>query len=90
MELIACVNGSLLVIEKWQFFKLLDTTQTMNLSIHIPLLLGRKNTMQSHRIRWEKQFITWFGRRWDYVMDMGKRFGKESSEAYALRPLEND
>lgn len=23
-------------------------------------------------------------------MDMGKRFGKESSEAYALRPLEND
>lgn len=23
-------------------------------------------------------------------MNMGKRFGKESSEAYALHPLEND
>lgn len=23
-------------------------------------------------------------------MDMGKRFGRESSEAYALRPLESD
>lgn len=46
--------------------------------------------MQSHRIRLVKQFITQFGRSRDYVMDMGKRFGRESSEAYALRPLEND
>ena len=36
------------------------------------------------------KFITWFGRRWDYVMHMGKRFGKESLEAYAWRPLESD
>lgn len=75
------------MIEKWQFFKLLYTTQTMNLSVHIPLILGRKNTMQSYRIRWEKQFITRFGRSRDYVMD---RFGKESLEAYAWRPLESD
>lgn len=75
------------MIEKWQFFKLLYTTQTMNLSVHIPLILGRKNTMQLHQILWEKPFMTRFGRSRDYVMD---RFGKESSEAYALRPLEND
>ena len=31
--------------------------------------------------------MTRFGRSRDYVMD---RFGKESLEAYALRPLEND
>ena len=75
------------MIEKWQFFKLLYTTQTMNLSVHIPLILGRKNTMQLHQILWEKPFMTRFGRSRDYVMD---RFGKESLEAYALRPLEND
>ena len=78
------------MIEKWQFFKLLHTTQTMNLSIYIPLILGRKNTMQLHQILWEKQFITRFGRSKNYFMHMGKRFGKESKEAYALRPLESD
>ena len=85
-----CVNGRLRVIEKWQFFKLLHTTQTMNLSIHIPLILGRKNTMQLYRIRLGKKFITWFGRGKNYFMHMGKRFGKESLEAYAWRPLESD
>lgn len=87
MELIIYVNGRLRVIEKWQFFKLLYTTQTMNLSVHIPLILGRKNTMQLHQILWEKPFMTRFGRSRDYVMD---RFGKESLEAYAWRPLESD
>lgn len=46
--------------------------------------------MQLYQILWEKQFITRFGRSKNYFMHMGKRFGKESLEAYALRPLEND
>ena len=46
--------------------------------------------MQSYRIRLVKKFITRFGRSKNYFMHMGKRFGKESLEAYALRPLEND
>lgn len=46
--------------------------------------------MQLYRIRLGKKFITWFGRGKNYFMHMGKRFEKESLEAYAWRPLESD
>lgn len=34
--------------------------------------------------------MTRFGRSKNYFMHMGKRFGKESLEAYDWRPLESD
>ena len=39
-ERIYCFKKRLLVTENAHFFKVLHTMQTMNLSIHIPLILG--------------------------------------------------